>query len=63
MRSRRGHASRVVAAIGTPAELKSAVGSKATLDDVFTHYTQSDRNAGGSYRESSRTRRTAGRLG
>ncbi len=53
----------VVAASGTPTELKASVGPHATLDDVFTHYTGSDIDAGGSYREVDRTRRTAGRLG
>ncbi|HEY7940523.1 MAG TPA: ATP-binding cassette domain-containing protein [Candidatus Limnocylindrales bacterium] len=53
----------VVAASGTPTELKASVGPHATLDDVFTHYTGSDIDAGGSYREVNRTRRTAGRLG
>ena len=53
----------LVAAIGTPAELKAGVGPRATLDDVFTHYTGSDIDAGGSYREVNRTRRTASRLG
>ncbi len=53
----------VVAAIGTPTELKASVSPHATLDDVFTHYTGSDIDAGGSYREVNRTRRTADRLG
>ena len=39
------------------------MGPHATLDDVFTHYTGSDIDAGGSYREVNRTRRTADRLG
>jgi len=53
----------VVAASGSPTELKATVGPQATLDDVFTHYTGSDIDAGGSYREIGRTRRTADRLG
>jgi ABC-2 type transport system ATP-binding protein len=52
-----------VVASGTPAQLKASVGPGATLDDVFTHYTGSDIDAGGSYREITRTRRVAGRLG
>jgi ABC-2 type transport system ATP-binding protein len=53
----------LVAAIGTPAELKAEVGPQATLDDVFTHYTGTGIEDGGSFREVSRTRRTADRLG
>jgi ABC-2 type transport system ATP-binding protein len=53
-----------VAAIGTPAELKAALGvPDATLDDVFVHYAGSGIEDGASYRETSRTRRTAKRLG
>ena len=53
----------VVAAIGTPAELKAAVGPKATLDDVFRTATGTAIDAGGTYRDVARTRRTASRLG
>ncbi len=53
-----------VIAIGTPAELKASLGKgDATLDDVFIHYTGDQLASGGSYRETSRTRRTARRLG
>ncbi len=52
-----------VAAIGTPAELKAAIGGEdVTLEDVFVHYTGYELDSGGSYREISRTRRTARRL-
>jgi ABC-2 type transport system ATP-binding protein len=57
-----------VMAMGTPEELKKSVdGKKATLDDVFTHYTGDAIDSSGetrrSYREAARTRRTARRLG
>lgn len=53
-----------IAAIGTPDELKASVGGKGTtLDDVFIHYAGDTLESGGSYRETSRTRRTAHRLG
>lgn len=53
-----------VAATGTPAELKAAIGGNgASLDDVFIHFTGSQLESGGNYREISRTRRTARRLG
>jgi len=52
-----------IAAIGTPAELKARVGPGATLDDVFRHATGSAIDAGGTYRDVARTRRTASRLG
>ena len=53
-----------VAAIGTPAELKASIGGKrTTLDDVFIHYAGSKIDSGGDFRETSRTRRTAHRLG
>ncbi len=50
-------------ALGTPDALAADVGPGATLDDVFTHYTGSDLEEGGSYRDVARTRRTARRLG
>ncbi|HEY9674107.1 MAG TPA: ATP-binding cassette domain-containing protein [Waterburya sp.] len=57
------HQGRVIT-IGTPAELKASLGkSGATLDDVFIHYTGDQLASGGSYRDVSRTRRTAQRLG
>jgi ABC-type Na+ transport system ATPase subunit NatA len=53
-----------VAAIGPPAELKATIGQPdATLDDVFAHYTGDVLESGGSYRDTSRARRTARRLG
>lgn len=53
-----------VAAIGTPAQLKASLGkTDATLDDAFAHYTGYELELGGNYREVSRTRRVAQRLG
>jgi ABC-2 type transport system ATP-binding protein len=53
-----------VVAIGSPDELKAQIGGEdRTLDDVFIHFTGKELNSGGSYRETSRTRRTARRLG
>ncbi len=53
-----------VAVIGTPAELKASLGrSDATLDDVFAHFTGSELDTGGNWRDTQRTRRTAQRLG
>jgi ABC-2 type transport system ATP-binding protein len=53
-----------VVALGSPAELKASIGGNgATLDDVFIHYAGDSLESGGSYRETSRTRRTAIRLG
>ncbi len=52
-----------IAAIGSPEELKTSVGGKgATLDDVFIHFAGRTLESGGSYRETSRMRRTARRL-
>ncbi|OKH33925.1 multidrug ABC transporter ATP-binding protein [[Phormidium ambiguum] IAM M-71] len=49
---------------GTPAELKASLNKeKATLDDVFIHYTGDLLASGANYRETSRIRRTAKRLG
>jgi ABC-2 type transport system ATP-binding protein len=57
------HLSKVVT-VGTPTELKESIGDNgATLDDVFIHFTGNMMESGGSYRETSRTRRTARRLG
>jgi len=58
------HLGRMVA-FGSPAKLKASIGSDgATLNDVFAHYTgQALESGGGGYRETSRTRRTAKRLG
>jgi ABC-2 type transport system ATP-binding protein len=53
-----------VAAIGTPEALKASLGGdQTTLDDVFVHYAGGIVESGGGYREVSRTRRTAERLG
>ncbi len=53
-----------IAAIGTPNELKTVVGGpNPTLNDVFVHYAGDALESGGSYRETSRARRTAQRLG
>ncbi len=53
-----------VAAMGTPAALKASLGGNGiTLDDVFVHYAGDTLDSGGTYRETSRTRRTAQRLG
>jgi ABC-2 type transport system ATP-binding protein len=53
-----------VAAIGAPEELKAAIDQPgATLDDVFAYYTGDILESGGSYRDTSRARRTARRLG
>ncbi|HET6449954.1 MAG TPA: ATP-binding cassette domain-containing protein [Spirochaetia bacterium] len=51
-------------ALGTPAALKAAIGTpRATLDDVFIHYTGANLDSGGTYRETRTTRRSARRLG
>jgi ABC-2 type transport system ATP-binding protein len=53
-----------VAALGPPEDLKASIGRpEATLDEVFAHYTGHELDSGGNYREISRTRRTAARLG
>jgi ABC-2 type transport system ATP-binding protein len=50
--------------VGTPEELKKSIGGgTATMDDVFAHYAEDAVEAGGTYRETARTRRTARRLG
>ncbi len=50
-------------ALGTPAELEAQVGPDASLDEVFTHFTGTGLEDGGSFRDVARTRRTARRLG
>lgn len=51
-------------AMASPAELKASIGnSEATMDDVFIHYTGDSIETGGQFRDISRTRRTAKRLG
>jgi len=52
-----------VVAIGTPTALKESVGPNATLNDVFVHYAGYELESGGSFRDVSRTRRVAQRLG
>jgi len=53
-----------LAVIGAPADLKASLKmDNATLEDVFTHYTGGMLERGESYKEISRTRRTATRLG
>jgi ABC-2 type transport system ATP-binding protein len=56
-----------VEAVGSPDELKRAVGPDATLDDVFRHYTGNELDGQGEARPTIRsirsTRRTAGRVG
>lgn len=53
-----------VAASGDPAELKSSIGRPdSTLDEVFAHYTGNELDTGGNFRDVSRTRRHAARLG
>jgi ABC-2 type transport system ATP-binding protein len=52
-----------VTTIGSPQELKTALGTpKATLDDVFMHYSGEQFEAGGDFGEISRTRRSIARL-
>jgi ABC-2 type transport system ATP-binding protein len=53
-----------IAVIGTPDELKKSIGGdNPTLNDVFVHYAGDALESGGGYRDTSRTRRTANRLG
>jgi ABC-2 type transport system ATP-binding protein len=53
-----------VAIVGSPRELKTGLGIEhATLDDVFVRYAGTAAESGGSYRDVSRTRRTAQRVG
>jgi ABC-2 type transport system ATP-binding protein len=57
------HQGRIVVT-GTPTDLKAALDkSNATLDDVFIYHTGDRLTSGGSYRETSKVRRTARRLG
>jgi ABC-2 type transport system ATP-binding protein len=53
----------VLAAMDTPAALKAQVGSAATLDDVFIHFTGATMSEGGDLRDVARTRLTSQRLG
>jgi ABC-2 type transport system ATP-binding protein len=53
-----------VTAIGTPTELKAAIGRlDATLDDVFAHYSGGQLETSVSFRELSKNRRNLARLG
>ena len=53
-----------VRALGTPGQLKAAIGPDATLDDVFRHHTGDTlENRTGGMRDVRAARRTAGRLG
>ncbi len=52
-----------VAAIGKPADLKTAISPTATLDDVFAHCCGVLITEGGNYRDVRRTRSTVTRLG
>lgn len=52
-----------LAAMGSPAQLKSALGPAATLGDVFIHYTGAAIAEGGDLRDVARTRLTTQRLG
>lgn len=52
-----------IATIGSPADLKAALGPEATLGDVFIHCTGAEISEGGDLRDVARTRRTSRRLG
>ncbi len=57
-----------IAALGAPKELEATVARETgaegvTLNEVFAHYTGGALDSGGSYRDTSRARRTARRLG
>jgi ABC-2 type transport system ATP-binding protein len=52
-----------VAAIGSPTDLKAVVGHGATLDDVFAYYSGAEVDSTGGYRETTRVRRVARRIG
>ncbi len=52
-----------LAAVGSPAELKSTLGSEVTLGDVFIHYTGATISEGGDFRDAARIRSTSKRLG
>ncbi len=53
-----------VVVTGKPDDLKVSIGREgATLEDVFIYHTGSELESGGNYRDVSRTRRTAKRLG
>jgi ABC-2 type transport system ATP-binding protein len=53
-----------LAIAGSPSVLRASLGKEdATLDDVFVRYAGTLIESGGSYRDVSRTRRTARRVG
>jgi ABC-2 type transport system ATP-binding protein len=52
-----------IAALGSPAALKTSVGENASLEDVFAHFAGGTIQEGGSYRDVRSTRNTANRLG
>lgn len=52
-----------LAAMESPARLKSALGPDASLGDVFIHYTGATIAEGGDFRDAARLRTTARRLG
>jgi len=52
-----------IRALGTPADLKGAIGPDATLDDVFRRHTGDTLAEKGDMRDVRAARRTAGRLG
>lgn len=52
-----------LAAIGSPAELRSALGPAASLGDVFIHHTGAMISDGGDFRDAARIRTTTKRLG
>jgi ABC-2 type transport system ATP-binding protein len=52
----------VLAALDTPEALKAKVGSEATMDDVFIHFTGATISEGGDLRDVARTRITTQRL-
>ncbi|HUA00897.1 MAG TPA: ATP-binding cassette domain-containing protein, partial [Candidatus Aquilonibacter sp.] len=52
-----------LAAIGSPEQLKAALGPDATLNDAFIHYTGATISEGGDFNDVARTRLTSQRLG
>ncbi|MGA8924562.1 MAG: ATP-binding cassette domain-containing protein [Candidatus Dormiibacterota bacterium] len=53
-----------IRAVGSPSELKQALGSNATLEDVFRHFAgEHFEGEGGSFKDVRATRRTARRVG
>ncbi|HWF38861.1 MAG TPA: ATP-binding cassette domain-containing protein [Candidatus Acidoferrales bacterium] len=52
-----------LAAMGSPATLKLALGADASLGDVFIHYTGATISEGGDFRDAARLRSTTRRLG